>query len=262
MHQALRKVTSYTILSLTLASMLSSAQAQSISSALPTCAPTPSVANKVNYPEGVNIPRSNDLRRKTGLGFVAEGTPIRIKGRLLDKTCSPIEGAKVEIWHADNKGNYIPYSNDKYFSGAGRTYTDNLGRFYFTTIFPGTENAASIVEEQNEILDEEEVASIISPEDESILGNDDSPVIAAVDDILEDDIRAPVIHFHVSPTDLEDASFNTDMYFAGHPYNLKDPILETLEGENKPVAAKEAGGAIDTYLFNIVLQRRAIYNAN
>ena len=92
---------------------------------------------------------SNNLRRKTGLGFSAIGKSIIIRGRLLDAACAPISGAIINIWHTNNYGIYqheLPPSMtnvdnvdgiDYYFAATGSATTDNLGYFSFVTIFPG-----------------------------------------------------------------------------------------------------------------------------
>jgi len=102
----------------------------------------PSVTFKVdNYPGTKNIGRTNNLRRKTGSGYVAEGERIYVRGRVLDKLCVPVSDALVEIWQTDPEGNYE--SEDEHFSNTGSNRTGNEGKFSFLTIVPGSENENS-----------------------------------------------------------------------------------------------------------------------
>ncbi|UAT42898.1 dioxygenase [Anaplasmataceae bacterium AB001_6] len=98
---------------------------------------------------------SNNLRRKAGSPYVADGLPIRIMGRVLDSNCIPIANVIVKIWHTNNKGIYqfeqikkrFPVGWDRYFNGSGIAVTDNLGYYNFTTVYPHPESddAASVV---------------------------------------------------------------------------------------------------------------------
>lgn len=108
------------------------------------CQPTPSLPETGKSPESRHIPKSNNLRRKTGMALKAKGQPVYIYGQLLDEDCVPIPDAVVELWHRDAKGN-PPGSDalDPNFAGAGKTVTDNQGRFTFITIFPGTDKGSA-----------------------------------------------------------------------------------------------------------------------
>ncbi len=61
---------------------------------------------------------------------VGSGKPITLAGFVVDRDCKPISGAMVEIWHADEKGEY---DNDG-FRLRGHQLTDQAGRWGFTTI--------------------------------------------------------------------------------------------------------------------------------
>jgi protocatechuate 3,4-dioxygenase beta subunit len=106
------------------------------------CAATPAL--KVNFPPNDEIGKTNNLWRKTGLAMPAFGRPIYIKGVVLDRECKPVQGAVVQIWQADNEGDYALGDKgkkkiDPYFGESGTTYTNNLGEYSFITIFPGAE---------------------------------------------------------------------------------------------------------------------------
>jgi protocatechuate 3,4-dioxygenase, beta subunit len=83
----------------------------------------------------------NDLTRQH------EGEPlgerIIVTGRVLDGDARPVRNALVEIWQCNAAGRYIhkvdqhPAPLDPNFTGAGRTLTDDEGRYRFITIKPG-----------------------------------------------------------------------------------------------------------------------------
>lgn len=90
------------------------------------------------YPGEDNMGFTNNLRRETGSGYVADGQPIYVIGRVLDKNCIPMTGARVELWQHDAKGK-LPSSEkkDPHFTGSGTAFTDNLGQYSFLTVMPG-----------------------------------------------------------------------------------------------------------------------------
>jgi protocatechuate 3,4-dioxygenase, alpha subunit len=63
---------------------------------------------------------------------VAPGGDVRIEGRVLDGAGEPVPDAMVEIWQADESGEHR--------SGFGwaRCETDDMGRYRFVTVKPGT----------------------------------------------------------------------------------------------------------------------------
>jgi protocatechuate 3,4-dioxygenase, beta subunit len=71
------------------------------------------------------------------------GERIVVHGRVLDEDARPVRNALVEIWQANAAGRYLhkvdnhPAPLDPNFSGAGRTFTDEDGRYFFKTIKPG-----------------------------------------------------------------------------------------------------------------------------
>jgi protocatechuate 3,4-dioxygenase beta subunit len=71
------------------------------------------------------------------------GERIIVSGRVLDGNARPVARTLVEIWQANAAGRY-PHPRDQHnaptdpnFTGAGRTLTDDHGRFRFVTIRPG-----------------------------------------------------------------------------------------------------------------------------
>jgi protocatechuate 3,4-dioxygenase beta subunit len=71
------------------------------------------------------------------------GERIIVTGRVLDENAHPIRKTLIEIWQANAAGRYLhpvdqhPAPLDPNFSGAGRTFTDDDGRYQFVTIKPG-----------------------------------------------------------------------------------------------------------------------------
>jgi len=71
------------------------------------------------------------------------GERIIVHGRVLDGEGRPVRDSLVEIWQANAGGRYRhdgdqhPAPLDPNFSGAGRTVTDDEGRYRFVTIKPG-----------------------------------------------------------------------------------------------------------------------------
>ena len=74
------------------------------------------------------------------------GVPIEISGHVYDglDAAKLLQGAAVEIWHADSNGNYHPNGNGpasnykpEEIALRGFVLTDAGGRYRFTTVYPG-----------------------------------------------------------------------------------------------------------------------------
>jgi protocatechuate 3,4-dioxygenase beta subunit len=61
------------------------------------------------------------------------GTRIVVRGLILSTACSPIRGALVDFWHADDRGEY----DNVGFRLRGHQFTDEAGRYRLETIVPG-----------------------------------------------------------------------------------------------------------------------------
>jgi protocatechuate 3,4-dioxygenase, beta subunit len=83
----------------------------------------------------------NDLTRQHAGEPVGER--IVVSGQVLDEDGRPVPHTLVEIWQCNAAGRYMhvrddhPAPLDPNFSGAGRTLTDETGRYRFVTIKPG-----------------------------------------------------------------------------------------------------------------------------
>lgn len=94
------------------------------------------------YPDRMPLDRDNDLLILNGNITPAVGTVSWISGRILSRAGSPVRGALVEIWQADENGAYIhsasPVRNrDTNFQGYGRFLTGSGGAYLFRTVKPG-----------------------------------------------------------------------------------------------------------------------------
>jgi protocatechuate 3,4-dioxygenase beta subunit len=93
------------------------------------------------YPYGRIEATDNDLTRQHAGDPLGER--IIVEGRVLDEDGRPIPKTLVEVWQANAAGRYAHRVDehaaplDPNFSGAGRTLTDDEGRYRFVTIRPG-----------------------------------------------------------------------------------------------------------------------------
>src|SRR5256885_17239190 len=69
-------------------------------------------------------PQRSDLR-ESGI----TGRPVDLSGQVLTRSCRPLTGALVDLWHADDKGNY----DNTGFRLRGHVFTDAQGRYAFRT---------------------------------------------------------------------------------------------------------------------------------
>ena len=96
------------------------------------------------------VKNSNDLTKNYDSFETAKGKKIIIKGKVLDKDCVPISGAKVSIWQANAKGYYQLNKDEIYnedydenFAGSGNIISNNLGEFDFITVYPDKVNSVN-----------------------------------------------------------------------------------------------------------------------
>jgi protocatechuate 3,4-dioxygenase beta subunit len=73
-------------------------------------------------------PLRGDLR-EPGLS----GRPVELSGFVLTRSCRTVAGALIDLWHADDQGDY----DNKGFRLRGHQFADAKGRYAFKTILPG-----------------------------------------------------------------------------------------------------------------------------
>ena len=108
----------------------------------------PSVTQGPYYPTVNTMPldKDNDLLYLNDNLTRAVGKITYLTGRVLTSSGTPIKGALVELWHADNGGKYV-YQNtgagsgyDQNFQGFGQYLTGASGAYKFRTIKAGLYN--------------------------------------------------------------------------------------------------------------------------
>ena len=73
-------------------------------------------------------PLRGDLR-EPGLA----GRPVELSGFVLTRSCRPVAGALIELWHANDQGEY----DNTGFRLRGHLFADAKGHYAFKTIMPG-----------------------------------------------------------------------------------------------------------------------------
>lgn len=105
---------------------------------------TPAQTEGPYYPDRLPLDQDNDLLIINDNITPGVGTVAWLSGRVLDRRGDPVRGALVEIWQADDRGNYIHSQGinrgqvrDDNFQGYGRFLTGSSGEYLFRTIKPG-----------------------------------------------------------------------------------------------------------------------------
>jgi hydroxyquinol 1,2-dioxygenase len=154
-------------------------------------------------------------------GDIAEGVrgePCWVEGRVTDVDGTPLAGAKLELWEADDEGFY-DVQQGATLAGRGHTYTDDDGRYGFWSVRP---------------------APYPIP--------DDGPV----GDLLKAAGRSPYrpahIHFMVSHPGHE--TLVTHVFLAGSPHLEDDAVFGVKQSliapaERQPPGEGPAGRTLD-----------------
>lgn len=101
---------------------------------------TPAQPRGPFYP--ITFPKESDPDLARYGDQSAEGQPLVVTGRIVDRAGAPVGGAKVEIWQTNARGRYhhekddSPAPVDPGFQGWGQETTDATGSFRFRTVMP------------------------------------------------------------------------------------------------------------------------------
>lgn len=93
----------------------------------PQCGDEPTLSQTEGPFYKPRSPQRSDLREPGSQGKV-----IALTGFVLDRDCRPIGRAVVDLWHADERGDY----DNSGFRYRGHVFTGADGRFRFLTIMP------------------------------------------------------------------------------------------------------------------------------
>ena len=102
---------------------------------------TPPMTEGPFYPRMFPDDSDADLTRVAGRNGRAQGRPLEVSGRVMDRAGRAVAGARVEIWQCDALGHYhhvgVPESSvDPFFQGFGAVIADADGHYRFQTIRP------------------------------------------------------------------------------------------------------------------------------
>ncbi len=100
-----------------------------------TLPPTPVCGDDNDTPTQTEGPyyTPNSPERSSLLEPGITGTRIILTGQVLTHSCSPVARALVDVWHADDSGNY----DNVGYRLRGHQFTDYDGRYRLETIVPG-----------------------------------------------------------------------------------------------------------------------------
>lgn len=110
-----------------------------------------------------DMPNRSDIRSDTSNGSAEQGIPLHLIIHVYgvsNGSCVPLQGAKLDIWHANSQGIYSGVKDmgttEKIFL-RGYQMTDNKGTVQFITIYPGWyEGRAIHIHDKVRIFDESE----------------------------------------------------------------------------------------------------------
>ena len=150
----------------------------------------------------------------------ASGTPCVVSGRVLSTSGTPIPGARIDVWQADEAGLYdVQYGAESETRARGHLFSRDDGTFTFRTICP--------------------TAYAIPT---------DGPVGRLLAVAQRSAVRPAHIHFRVEATGYE--TLITHVFVAGDPYLDSDPVFGVKDSLVAPFASSEDGYNVD---FDFVL---------
>jgi protocatechuate 3,4-dioxygenase beta subunit len=80
---------------------------------------------------------STDTPVRSNIAVGQAGTKTKFTITVVDSSCKPVKGAKVDIWHANATGKYSAVEGVAGNFGRGTQVTNAAGKVTFTTIYPG-----------------------------------------------------------------------------------------------------------------------------
>ncbi len=97
--------------------------------------PTPACGESIPTPSQGAGPffTPNSPERADLVESDTKGEIIELEGRIVTRTCQPMSRAVIDIWHADENGEY----DNAGFRYRGHVYTDANGLYRIRTIVPG-----------------------------------------------------------------------------------------------------------------------------
>ena len=173
------------------------------------CKNTPRQSTGPFYKTPFAIP-NNDLTNKGK----ANGTKIKVYGKILSNNCKPISDAILDIWQANAFGKYNHKADlsksmkDKNFYGYIRLISNNKGEYSFITILPGSYK------------------------------------------VSKDLTRTPHIHFKITNNQKQ---LTTQMYFKGNKMNNKDFLFKNTFNNSALEAKIDESFNQLTYKFDIII---------
>jgi protocatechuate 3,4-dioxygenase beta subunit len=95
--------------------------------ATPECSDAPTIRQTEGPFYKPRSPERLDLREPG-----TKGKTVEVVGFVLTRDCKPVARAVVDLWHADERGDY----DDRGFRYRGHVFTDAEGRYRFITVMP------------------------------------------------------------------------------------------------------------------------------
>ncbi|MGP4043691.1 dioxygenase family protein [Streptomyces sp. 2A115] len=140
----------------------------------------------------------------------ASGEPSWVSGRVTDTDGTPVAGARVEVWEADDDGMYDVQYDDGALAGRAHLFTDTEGRYRFWGLTPTPYPIP-----------------------------DDGPVGRLLGHAGRSPMRAPHLHFMVTAPGFR--RLITHIFVAGDPCLDADSVFGVKQSLIRPFDRHEAG---------------------
>ncbi|UUU35585.1 hydroxyquinol 1,2-dioxygenase [Streptomyces sp. CA-210063] len=140
----------------------------------------------------------------------ASGEPSWVEGRVTGPDGTPVAGARIEVWEADDDGMYDVQYDDGELAGRAHLFTDSEGRYRFWGLTPTPYPIP-----------------------------DDGPVGRLLDHAGRSPLRAPHLHFKV--TEPGHRPLITHIFVAGDPGLDADSVFGVKDSLVRPFDRRPAG---------------------